>query len=76
MPTADWLARRICQYLRELREGAEPWILTGTEAGTGPDNEPLLVDVTPIAWLDRRLLVQAHERYHRRLHAGRETHPS
>lgn len=53
-------ARRLCQYLRELDEGARPWVLTGREIDVGPDNEPLLDE--------------ARELYRRRLDTGRATH--
>lgn len=76
LPVEDWLARRTCQYLRELREGAQPWVLTGTPADFGPDNEPLLVDIQPIAWLSGQLVREAHERYHSRLAAGKPIHRS
>jgi len=74
LPPIDWVARRICQYLRELREGAHPWILTGKQIDFGPDNEPLLVEIQPIAWLDSSVLAQAHEHCRRELDAGRQTH--
>ena len=74
LPPEDWLARRICQYLRELREGARPWVLTGKVVDFGPDNEPLLDDVEPIAWLSGELVRHAHQRYRDRLDAGRATH--
>ncbi|WP_285490332.1 DUF6098 family protein [Amycolatopsis taiwanensis] len=74
LPVEDWLARRICQYLREREEGARPWVLTGKEADFGPDNEPLLVDIEPIAWLSGDLIEEASERYQQRLDAGRSTH--
>ncbi len=74
LPAEDWLARRVCQYLRELHEGARPWLLTGRQVDFGPDNEPLLVDVVPIAWLSDELLTEAHQRYRERLDAGKATH--
>lgn len=74
LPSADWLARRICQYLRELTEGARPWVLTGRVIDFGPDNEPLVDDVRPIAWLSGSLLREAHQRYQERLDAGKATH--
>jgi Family of unknown function (DUF6098) len=73
-PVEDWLARRICQYLRELEEGARPWVLTGREVDFGPDNEPLLQDIRPIAWLSASLVRRAHQHYHERLAAGEATH--
>lgn len=76
LPVNDWLARRTCQYLREVREGARPWVLSGKVVDFGPDNEPLLTDIRPIAWLSPDLVNEAHERYHRRLDAGKQIHQS
>lgn len=74
LPLEDWLARRVCQYLRERDEGARPWVLSGRRVDFGPDNEPLLVDVRPVAWLGPELVDEARERYARRLKAGAATH--
>lgn len=74
-PVEDWVARRVCQYLRELHEGARPWVLTGREVDFGPDNEPLLADVTPIAWVSAELVREAHQRYQDRFNVGQSTHP-
>ena len=74
LPLGDWLARRICQYLRELAENARPWILTGQVVDFGPDNEPLLDAIEPIAWLSGSLLREARQRYRERLDAGQATH--
>jgi len=74
LPVADWVARRVCQYLRELAEGARPWVLTGRVIDFGPDNEPLLDEIRPIAWLSGSLVREAHRRYQERLDAGRVTH--
>ncbi|RSM91697.1 hypothetical protein DMH04_01610 [Kibdelosporangium aridum] len=73
LPTEDWMARRICQYLRKLDEGARPWVLTGEVTSHGPDNEPLLVNVTPVAWLGDELLAEAHQRYTERMNAGKSS---
>ncbi|WP_176218357.1 DUF6098 family protein [Saccharomonospora piscinae] len=74
LPLEDWLARRVCQYLHELDEGARPWVLSGRQVDVGPDNEPLLVDIRPVAWLDPELLDEARARYTERLNAGAATH--
>jgi hypothetical protein len=71
LPAADWLARAVCQYLREIHDGARPWVLTGDVVDIGPDNEPLLVNITPIAWLTAELVTEAHRRYRSRMNAGR-----
>jgi hypothetical protein len=71
-PLEDWLARQVCQY-RELQlknPDRFAWVLTGTEVGRGPDCEPLLREVTPIARLDDRLLDEADRRYKARFRAG------
>ncbi|HEY0447923.1 DUF6098 family protein [Actinophytocola sp.] len=74
LPREDWVARRVCQYLRELVEGSRPWVLTGREVDFGPDNEPLVDEISPIAWLSNDLLDEANHRYRTRLDAGRATH--
>jgi hypothetical protein len=73
LPPEDWVARSICQYARELAEGSRPWVLTGTVIDFGPDNEPLLVDVQPIAWLGDELVAEAHQRYRERMRIGRSS---
>jgi hypothetical protein len=73
-PVEDWAARRICQYQRELEEGSRPWVLTGEVIDHGPDNEPLLGNVSPIAWLSEELVDQARRIYRSRFHAGKATH--
>ncbi|MEU0881889.1 DUF6098 family protein [Lentzea sp. NPDC005914] len=49
-----WVARRLFDYrhLRELR-GPEvrAWVLRGAEVGRGPDNEPLVRCLEPLAWV-------------------------
>lgn len=73
-PVVDWVARSVCQYRRELEEGARPWVLTGRVVDFGPDNEPLLTDVEPIAWLSGALLAAADAHYRAQLDAGRDLH--
>jgi hypothetical protein len=71
----DWVARRVCKYLDLAQDDQRrrAWILTGTVAGYGPDHEPLISDAEPIAWLSEDLIEQAHQRYHERFHAGRDS---
>lgn len=40
----------------------------------GPDNEPLLVDVRPIAWLCAELVAEARDHHRHRMRAGRSVH--
>jgi hypothetical protein len=54
-PLRLWVARRLYDYrhLRDLRgPGVRAWILRGRECSRGPDNEPLVQDVVPVAWVD------------------------
>ena len=54
-PLRLWVARRLYDYrhLRDLRgSGTRAWILRGRECSRGPDNEPLVRDVVPVAWVD------------------------
>ena len=72
-PLEDWLARQLSQYrhLAEKDRSRIAWILHGEIVGRGPDCEPLLRDVRPIAVLDERLLDEAHARYLSEFDAGR-----
>lgn len=70
---SDWLARQLCQYkhLRERNPERLAWVLRGRVAGRGPDSEPLLTDVEPVARLSDALLDEAEARYRARFDAGR-----
>ena len=72
-PLADWLARQVCQYrhLSEKNPERFAWVLTGRQVGRGPDCEPLLADVEPVARLSDALLGEAEQRYNTRFDAGR-----
>jgi hypothetical protein len=50
-PLEDWIRRQIRTYahLRSTDSSRVCWLLTGREIGRGPDNEPLLADVVPLA---------------------------
>ncbi|MEU4894190.1 DUF6098 family protein [Streptomyces sp. NPDC044780] len=66
LPTALWVARRLCDYihLREQDQGPDdvhPWVLKGEEIGRGPDNEPLVRDVRPVAWIADSVIAEAEE---------------
>jgi hypothetical protein len=57
-----WLARRLYDYehLRDLRgPDVRPWVLRAREIARGPDNEPLVVDVEPLAWVADEVLREA-----------------
>ncbi|WP_367321034.1 DUF6098 family protein [Streptomyces sp. HUAS ZL42] len=74
-PTREWVARRMCKYADLLRapRAPRPWLLTGREVGLGPDHEPLLAEVAPIAWVGPRALAQAAQVYHQRFTVGRDS---
>jgi hypothetical protein len=58
-----WVARRIYDYahLPVRRSGrVRPWVLQGRPCGRGPDNEPLVANVHPVAWLDDTVIQDAH----------------
>src|SRR5690606_32273610 len=69
----DWLARQLCQYrhLAEQNPDRIAWVLRGKSAGRGPDCEPLLRDVEPIAILTPSLLEEAEHKYKMNFDAGR-----
>jgi hypothetical protein len=61
-PTLLWVARRLYDY-SHLREDKgpdiHPWVLVGEEAARGPDNEPLVHDIRPVAWIARSVIDEA-----------------
>ncbi|GAB3434732.1 DUF6098 family protein [Flindersiella endophytica] len=71
----DWLARQLCQYLHLSDRGADHhgWILRGRVVGRGPDDEPLVVDVEPVAYLHDDLLEEAYAWYQQRFDVGRSS---
>jgi len=73
-PVEDWVARRLCKYA-EL--GAErqrfAWLLTGRVVGNGPDHEPLVDQVRPLARVSDEAVQEAVRVYHRRFRAGRDS---
>lgn len=72
-PLEDWLARQVCQYaeLAEKNPDRYAWVLDGRTVGRGPDCEPLLTEVEPLAALSPELLDEAIARYEERFEAGR-----
>lgn len=60
-PVEQWVARQLMKYrhLEHQGEGRVAWILTGDEVGRGPDAEPLLAEVIPVAVLADRVLEEA-----------------
>ncbi|MGC5040542.1 MULTISPECIES: DUF6098 family protein [unclassified Streptomyces] len=61
-PVRVWVARRLYDYAHlphEKGPGVRPWVLAGKENARGPDNEPLVVDVRPLGWIDRQVIDEA-----------------
>lgn len=74
-PAIDWIARRLCKYLDLAQKSPDrqPWVLTGEIVGYGPDHEPLVAQVVPLAWIGARALQQARAHYRDRFHVGRDS---
>ncbi|MEU3842500.1 DUF6098 family protein [Streptomyces sp. NPDC028635] len=61
-PLRLWVARRLYDYAHlphEKGPGIRPWVLQGHETGRGPDNEPLVVEVQPMCWIDPAVIDEA-----------------
>lgn len=73
-PDRDWVARRVCKYA-ELgeQEHRYPWLLTADVVGHGPDHEPLVVNVRPLARISTKALQEAKKVYHERFEVGRDS---
>ncbi|MCG8925767.1 DUF6098 family protein [Lentzea sp. CC55] len=59
-----WVARRLFDYrhLRDLRgPDVRAWVLRGDEVGRGPDNEPLVRCLDPLAWVADEALLECEE---------------
>lgn len=61
-PVADWVARQLCTYEHLIDDERRPWLLVGRIVDRGPDNEPLVEIVTPVAWLSEAVLDEAGRR--------------
>src|SRR5581483_7818669 len=60
----SWLARRLYDYRHlagQRGKDVRPWILEGKEVGRGPDNEPLVECLRPIAWLSENVVNEANK---------------
>lgn len=64
LPVDKWLARQVRAYahLSDDQPDNLAWVLAGRIAGRGPDNEPLVVDVEPVARLRMSVLHEAAAR--------------
>jgi hypothetical protein len=70
-PVSDWVARRISQYAKLAEEPERfPWLLTGRIVGRGPDHEPLVIDMRPVARIGDSALKTALQIYRERFNVG------
>ncbi|AYN43084.1 hypothetical protein D9753_34105 [Streptomyces dangxiongensis] len=61
-PPTVWVARRLYDYchLPRVKDArTRPWVLRGSEAARGPDNEPLVTDVEPLGWIADPVITEA-----------------
>jgi hypothetical protein len=70
---ADWVARRLCKYDELHEEDRFPWLLTGRIVGYGPDHEPLVVEVEPVARVGDAALECARQLYHSRFDVAQDS---
>ena len=73
-PVEDWVARRLCKYAElGAAAGRFPWLLTGRPVGNGPDHEPLVDQVRPIARVGGEAVREAVRLYHERFKPGQDS---
>jgi len=73
-PVEDWVARRLCQYADlGQAEGRFPWLLTGRPVGNGPDHEPLVDQVRPLARVADEAVHEAVRVYRQRFEPGEDS---
>lgn len=58
-----WIARQLARHAHRAHAGAEPWLVAGEVRGRGPDCEPLIAQLTPLARIDQAVLTEADEAY-------------
>jgi len=62
-PREHWVARQLQQYAHLAAGERYAWVLTGAVVGRGPDCEPLVVEVRPLARIAARALDEASDVY-------------
>ncbi|WP_324649998.1 DUF6098 family protein [Georgenia sp. H159] len=58
-----WIARQLARRAHLAHAGAEPWLVAGEVRGRGPDCEPLIAQINPLARINQRVLAEAEEDY-------------
>jgi hypothetical protein len=75
-PLDEWLARQICNYVHIAEESDDErrgWVLTGEVVARGPDNEPLVRKVRPVAWLSDDVITEAKRLYEQRFDVAKDS---
>jgi hypothetical protein len=75
-PIEDWLARQLCNYVHlmdDADDGRSPWVLRGTVVARGPDNEPIVAEVEPVALVAAEAVEEARRRYAERFDMGEDS---
>lgn len=75
-PLEDWLARQLCNYVHLMEESDDerrPWVLRGDVVARGPDNEPLVAEYEPVAWLSDAAIREAKRRYTERFDVAEDS---
>ncbi|HVL99610.1 MAG TPA: DUF6098 family protein [Egibacteraceae bacterium] len=75
-PVKEWLARQLCNYVHladEADDERRAWILEGEVVARGPDNEPLVTGVRPLAWLSAGLVEEAKRLYAERFDVAEDS---
>ena len=62
-PVEHWVSRQLNQYAHLMVGDRLPWLLTGEISARGPDCEPLLVSITPVASITSSVVEQAASLY-------------
>jgi hypothetical protein len=70
----DWVARRICSYAHlGEEEGRFAYLLTGRLVGRGPDHEPIIADMQPVARISDHAVQEARAHYEERFDVGQDS---
>lgn len=69
-PVVEWVARQLVQYAHLDQEDRYAWVLAGRVVGRGPDCEPLVVDVRPLASVPDDVVRAARDLYAAAFDAG------
>ena len=75
-PLDEWLARQICNYVHIAEESDDDrrgWVLTGEVVSRGPDNEPLVRGIRPLAWLSDDVITEAKRLYQERFDVSKDS---